>query len=97
MNSDTWREKLTGKREVYRRSDGRKELRSCIRSGIPQAANGVHSAAALYGLAFGFFQNKPSCTVLNSLQSTLFVPQQPYEVAVDLKQNVFFLSVPAGL
>ena len=97
MRSDTCREKLKGKREVYRRIDGRQELQCCIRSGISQAANGVHSAAALYGLAFGFFQNKPSCTVLNSLQSTLFVPQQPYEIAVDLKQNVFFLSVPAGL
>ena len=34
MKSDTCREKLKGKREVYRRSDGRQELRSCIRSGI---------------------------------------------------------------
>ena len=55
MKSDTCREKLKGKREVYRRSDGRQELRSCIRSGISQAANGVHSAVVLYGLAFVFF------------------------------------------
>ena len=54
MKSDTSREKLKGKREVYRRSDGRQRLRSCIRSGISRAANGVHSAAALYGLAFVF-------------------------------------------
>ena len=40
------------KSEVYRRSDGRQELRACIRSGISQAANGVHSAVVLYGLAF---------------------------------------------
>ena len=51
MKSDTYREKLKGKREVYRRSDGRQELRSCIRSGISQAANGVPSAVVLYGLA----------------------------------------------
>ena len=69
VKSDTCREKLKGKREVYRRSDGRQELRSCIRSGISRAANGVHSATVLYGLAF-VFQNEPSCTVLNSLQFT---------------------------
>ena len=56
MKSDTCREKLKGKREVYRRSDGRQELRSCIRSEISQAANGVHSAMVLYGLAFVFFR-----------------------------------------
>ena len=54
VKSDTCREKLKGKREVYRRSDGRQELRSCIRSGISRAANGVNSAAVLYGLAFVF-------------------------------------------
>ena len=47
MKSDTCREKPKGKEEVYRRSDGRQELRSCIRSGISQAASAVHSAAAL--------------------------------------------------
>ena len=56
MRSYTCRQKLKGKREVYRRSDGRQELRSCIRSGISRAASGVHSAAALYGLAFVFFR-----------------------------------------
>ena len=55
MKSDTCREKLKGKREVYRRSDGRQELQSCIRSRISQAANGVHSAVMLYGLAFVCF------------------------------------------
>ena len=39
MKSDTCREKLKDKREVYRRNNGRQELRSCIRSGISQAAN----------------------------------------------------------
>ena len=36
MKSDTCREKPKGKRDVYVRSDGRQELRSCIRSGISQ-------------------------------------------------------------
>ena len=51
VKSDTCREKLKGKREVYRRNDGRQELRSCIRSGISQAASGVPSAVVLYGFA----------------------------------------------
>ena len=34
VKSDTCRKKLKGKREVYRRSDSRQELRSCICSGI---------------------------------------------------------------
>ena len=75
MKSDTCREKLKSKREVYRQSDGRQELRSCIRSGISQAANGVHSAVVLYGLAlfvFFFFHNEPSRIVLYSLQSAYF-------------------------
>ena len=55
MKSDTCREKLRGKREVYRLCDGRQELRSCIHSGISQAANDVHPAVVLYGLAFVFF------------------------------------------
>ena len=45
-------EKQQGKREVNRRSDGRQELRSCIRSRMSQAANGVHLAVLSYGLAF---------------------------------------------
>ena len=52
MKFDTCREKLKCKREVYRRSDGMQELRSCIRSRISQAASGVHSDAVFYGLAF---------------------------------------------
>ena len=52
MKSDTCREKLKGKREVNLRSDGRQELRSCIRSGISRTANGVHSAVLLSGIAF---------------------------------------------
>ena len=52
MKSDTCREKLRGKREVYRLCDGRQELRSCIHSRISQAANGVHSAVVLCGLSF---------------------------------------------
>ena len=75
MKSDTCREKLKGKREVYRRSDGRQELQSCIHSGISRAVNGVHSAAALY-VSLLFFQNQPSCTVLNSLQSTYLFYRQ---------------------
>ena len=51
VKSNMCREKLKGKREVYHRSDGRQELWSCICSGISQAANGDHSAVALYGLA----------------------------------------------
>ena len=51
VKSATSREKLKCRKGVYRRSDGRQELRSCIISGISQAANGVHSAAVLYGLA----------------------------------------------
>ena len=78
MKSDTCREKLKGKTEVYRRSDGRQELRSCIRSGILRAANGVHSAAALYGLAFVFFcffseRAGLHCSELSVVD--LFVPQ----------------------
>ena len=77
VKSDTCREKLKGKREVYRRIDGRQELRSCIRSGISQAANGVHSAVVLYGLAFGFFffpeRAELHCSELSAVD--LFVPQ----------------------
>ena len=39
MKSDRRRERLKGKREVYRRSDCRQELRSCIRSGISRHKN----------------------------------------------------------
>ena len=84
MKSDTCREKLKGKREVYRRSDGRQELQSCIRSRISQAANGVRSAVMLYGLAFVCFvclfvffffseQAKLHCSELSAVD--LFVPQ----------------------
>ena len=52
MKPDRRIEKPQGKREVNRRSDGRQELRSCIRSRISQAANGVHLAVLSYGLAF---------------------------------------------
>ena len=52
MKSYTCREKLKGKREVYRHNDCRQELRSCIRSGISHAANGVNSAVMLYGFIF---------------------------------------------
>ncbi len=74
MKSDTCREKLKGKREVYRRSDGRQELRSCIRSGISQAANGVHSAVVLYGLAFVSSERAElHCSEPSAVD--LFVPQ----------------------
>ena len=52
MKSDTCREKLKGRREVYHQSDGRHELLSCIHSRILQAANGVDSAGVLCGLVF---------------------------------------------
>ena len=54
MKSDTCREKLKGKREVYHQSDGMQEYRSCICSGISLAANGVPSTVVLYGLVFVF-------------------------------------------
>ena len=74
MRSDTCREKLKGKREMYRRSDGRQELRSCIHSGISRAANGVHSAAALYGFAFVFAERAElHFSELSAVD--LFVPQ----------------------
>ena len=75
MKSDTCREKLNGKREVCRRGDGRQKLRSCIRSGISQAANGVHSAMLLYGLAFVILSERaePHCSKLSAVD--LFVPQ----------------------
>ena len=79
MKSDTCREKLKGKREVYRQSNGRQELRSCIHNGISQAANGVHLAAAFYGLAFVFFvfffseRAELHCSELSAVD--LFVPQ----------------------
>ena len=77
MKSNTCREKPKGKREVYRRSDGRQELRSCIRRGILQAANGVHSAVVLYGLTFVFFffseRAELHCSELSAVD--LSVPQ----------------------
>ena len=74
MKSDTCREKLKSKREVYRQSDGRQELRSCIHSEISQAANGIHSAAVLHGLAFVFSERAElHCSELSAVD--LFVPQ----------------------
>ena len=74
MKSDTCIEKLKGKREVYRRSDGRQELRFCIPSGISQAANGVHSAVVLYVPAFVSSERAElHCTELSAVD--LFVPQ----------------------
>ena len=52
VKSDTCREELKGKRDVYHQNDGKQELQSCMRRGISQAANGVHSAVVLNGLAF---------------------------------------------
>ena len=78
MKSDTCRAKLKGKREVHRQSDGRQELRSCIRSGISQAANGVHSAVVLYGLAlfcfFVFFITSRAALFFTLCSRPIFVP-----------------------
>ena len=74
MKSNTCREKPKGKREVYRRSDSKQELRSCIRSGISQAPNGVHSAVALNGLDFVSSERAElHCSELSAVD--LFVPQ----------------------
>ena len=72
MKSDTCREKPKGKREVYRRSDGRQDLKSCIRSGISQAANGIHSAMVLYDLVSSE-RAEPRCSEPSAVD--LFVPQ----------------------
>ena len=74
MKSDKCREKLKGKREVYHHSDCRQELRSCISSGILQAANGVYSAVVLYGLSFvSSVRAELYCSELSAFD--LFVPQ----------------------
>ena len=78
MKSEMCREKLKGNREVYRQSDGKQELQSCICSGVSQAANGVHSAVVFYGLAFVFFcffseRAGLHCSELSVVD--LFVPQ----------------------
>ena len=74
IKSDTCREKLKGKRKVYRRSDGRQELRSCIRCRIDQAASGVHSAVVLYVLGFVFSEQATlRCSELSAVD--LFVPE----------------------
>ena len=77
MKSDTCREQLKGKRAVYRRSGGRQELRSCIRSGISQAASAVHSAAALsyFMVSLSVFSERAEllCSELSAVD--LFVPQ----------------------
>ena len=74
MKSDTCGEKLKGKREVYHRSDGGQELRSCIPSGISQAASGVHSAVLLSGIAFVSSERAElHCSEPSAVD--LFVPQ----------------------
>ena len=68
MKSDMCRERLKSKREVYSQSEGKQELQSCIRSGISQAANGVHSAVVLYGLDFIFSERaKLQCSELSGV------------------------------
>ena len=60
--------------EVYPRSNGGQELRFCIRSGISQAANGVHSAVVLYGLVFvSSDRAEPHCSQPSA--ADLFAPQ----------------------
>ena len=71
MKSDTCREKLKDKRKMYRRSDGRQELQSCISGRISQAVNGVHSAVVSYGLAFVSSERvPPSCRSLKLKTAT---------------------------
>ena len=52
MKSDMCREKQKVTKGVYRRSHDRQELRSCVRSRISPAINGVQSAVVLHGFAF---------------------------------------------
>ena len=81
QESDTRKEKLKGRREVYRRSDGRQELWSCIRSGISQATNGVHLTEALHGLAFLSSERVPlHCSEPSAID--LSVPQALIRVAI---------------
>ena len=62
VKSDTSREKLKGNKEVYSRSDGRQELRSCIHSVISQAANGLphQEAAHSFDLIYVYLISGPS-------------------------------------
>ena len=76
MRSYTCRQKLKGKREVYRRSDGRQELRSCIRSGISQRQPTEFIRQWCYMVSLSFLQNEPSRTVLSPLQSTYLFCRQ---------------------
>ena len=85
MKSDTCREKLKGNREVYRRSDGRQELRSCIRSRISQAANGVHLAVALLGLTFV------------SLEWIMLHRSEPSAIDLHVVLSVYQLSEPSSI
>ena len=74
MKSDTCREKLKGKREVYRRSDGGQELRSCIRSGISQQPIEFIQQWCSNGLSFVPLERAElHCSKLSAVD--LFVPQ----------------------
>ena len=79
MKSYMCREKQKGKREVYCRSNGRQELRFCIRNGISQAANGVHLAVGLYGLAFVLlnFAQPPSQIFFNIHEAGILLKSMP--------------------
>ena len=78
MKSDTCREKLKGKREVYRRSDGRQEFAILYsqRNFTGSQWSSFSSGVIWSRFRFFFFQNEPSCTVLNSLQSTYLFRRQ---------------------
>ena len=85
MKFDMCREKQKVTKGVYRRSHVRQELRSCVRSRISPAINGVQSAVVLHGFAFVvyffvcvffFFLTSRAALVLNSLQSTYLCRRQ---------------------
>ena len=62
------------KRRVNCQSDSRQKLQSCIRSGISQAANGVHAAVVLNELTFVSPERaKPHCFEPSTVD--LFVPK----------------------
>ena len=91
MKPDRCRKKLKGKRKMYRQSDGRQELQSCIHSRISQATNGVHSVVVLYGLAFVSSERaKPHCSepstvylfVLHANQQTLSCSKKALKLAL---------------
>ena len=77
------REKQKVTKGVYRRSHVRQELRSCVRSRISPAINGVQSAVVLHGFAFVvyfcvcvvFFLDEPSGTGPEFPAVDLSVPQ----------------------